>query len=518
MGALAYLDFCYAKHQLAAIFRSPGRLALWLPYVAMIAILALRRATFSATGGTQTDFNISAVDAPLFATLAAGTYLIAIGLVVGLAGTGRFAAFRSRAEALALANAGISSLVVAFWLQLRRFAGSGPRWILTVVYLFAFATPHARSSHMPHITLAALAGFAALAMVELPAFLASRRRFGGIVAPLGWTLVAAGVAYALLGALGPDIWSRGIALVRVDPGRWLMALVVGKGPAVALAFAFLPALAAFAMALAGDAMPELYQATTQAFARRERGAHRPAEFQARAVRAAGIPAGALAILWQEWVGLRRRPAGLRVWALTFALWGCAGLAIVYDLVVLREGAIVIALSGFALSAAFSIALTGSVTIADDLAKPIWWLGRDPLIARIAVWTFSRAWRGGASFAMLPLVVGFGTGDAPLALAGALSAFVTWWTLSALGVGLYSAFPSRIDERGPIVLLRFIGFTVLLLPAVVAGALAGVFTHVPALGACAASALLAVEATGAIAFAAWRISENGAGIATLERAG
>jgi hypothetical protein len=46
----------------------------------------------------------------------------------------------------------------------------------------------------------------------------------------------------------------------------------------------------------------------------------------------------------------------------------------------------------------------------------------------------------------------------------------------------------------------------------------VLTHVPAFAACAAAALLAAEATGAIAFAAWRITGNGAGIAALERAG
>jgi hypothetical protein len=141
-----------------------------------------------------------------------------------------------------------------------------------------------------------------------------------------------------------------------------------------------------------------------------------------------------------------------------------------------------------------------------------------LIARIAVWTVARAWRGATSFAMLPLALGLASGNAPLAFAGALSAAVAWWTLCTLGVGLYAAFPSRVDERGPIVLLRLLGFGVLLLPAVVAGALTQAFTREPALAAGAASALLAAEATGAIAFAAWRLSENGAGVAALERAG
>ncbi|MGP6156974.1 MAG: hypothetical protein ACLPYS_05595 [Vulcanimicrobiaceae bacterium] len=519
MGALAYLDYCYAKHQLGAILRSPGRLALWLPYVVMIAVLAVRRATLSTAGPTPDDIGITTVEAPLFATLAGGTYLVAFGLVMGLAGTGRFAAFRSRAEAFAFANAGLSSLSVAFWLQLRRFVGSWPRWILTVIYLFAFASPHSRSGPMSHVTLAALVAFAALAMVELPAFLASRRRFGGVVAPLGWTLVAVGAAYALLAALGPESWSHGIALVRLDPGRLLLAIVAGKGPAFALAAAVPAALAALAVVLGRDSMPELYRATTQAFARRERGAHRPARFHARALRAVvRIPAGSFAILWQDWVALRRRPGGLRLWLLAFALWGCAGLAIDYDLMVLGDLSIATALSSLALIASLSIALTASVTIADDLAKPIWWLGRDPLLARVAVWTVARSWRGGTSFAMLPLAIGFGTGDAPLALAGASSAVVAWWTLSALGAGLYAAFPSRIDERGPMVLLRLFGFGLLLAPAVAAGTLVQVLAHAPVLACFAASIVLAVEASGAIAFAAWRISENGAGIAALERAG
>jgi hypothetical protein len=517
MGALAYLDFCYLKHQIEAILRSPGRLAMWLPYAVMIAVLGIRRATLTtstAPGGLE----LSTIEEPLFATLAAGTYLVAFGMVAGLAATGRFAAFRSRAEAIAIANAGISSLAVALWLQVRRFVGSWPRWILTILYLFAFAAPHGAAGPSSHVTIATLVAFSALAMVELPVFLASRRRFGGFVAPLGWGLALVGAAYALLAAFGPQSWARGVAFAHFDPGRWLLAIVAGSGPALALAAAVPPALAALAIVLAADAMPELYQATAQTFARRKRGAHRPARFRAHAVRAAAIPAGSLAILWKDWVTLRRRPGGLRLWALQFVLWAAAGIAIDYDILVLGDLGIATALCSLGLIAALSLVLTASVTIADDLSKPLWWLGRDALSARIAMWTFARAWRGGTSFAMLPLAVGVGTGDLTFALAGTLGALVAWWTLGALGVALYAAFPGRVDERGPVVLLRLLGFGLLLSPAVAAGAVSETLTNAPALAVCLAAAVLAAEATGAIAFAAWRISENGAGIAALERAG
>jgi len=233
---------------------------------------------------------------------------------------------------------------------------------------------------------------------------------------------------------------------------------------------------------------------------------------------ARIPAGALAILWQDWMALHRQPGARRLWAFGFAAWGALGLAVAYDVRVLHDGALASSLLSIAFFVALSIALTSTVSIADDLNKPIWWLARDPLTARVAVWTFARAWRGGTSLALLPLAAGLGMGSVWFALAGAASALFLWWVLTALGVALYAAFPSRIDERGPILFLRFAGYVALLLPPAAAGGLAAVTTAAPLLAASAAGVVLAAEALAAIAFAAWRFSENGAGIATLERSG
>ncbi len=518
MRALVYLDFCYTKHQCAAMFRSPGRLALWLPYLALFALFGFQRTAGQAPIGTGTHLGVLEVSP--FATLVAGVYLATFGLAVGLATAGRVAAFRSRSEALAVVNAGVPSRTISSWIQIRKLIGAWPRWFVMLASLFVLFAPARSSSHgMTHVAGATFAGFAALAMVELPAFLASRRRFGALVGPCGWALALAGATYALLGALGPTIWSRGIALLGLDPGRWLLAIVQGNAQALAFDASVPVALGLGALLLGGDALPELYEASAQAFARRERTFYQRGRSCERARRSdVRIPAGALAILWRDWIAVQRQPGTRRLWAFGFAAWGAIGLAVAYDVRVLRDDAIASSLLSVAFFIALSIALKATVAVADDLNKPIWWLAADPLAARVAVWTFARAWRGGTSLAMLPLAAGVGTGSVPFALAGAASALFLWWTLTALGVALYAAFPSRIDERGPILFVRLAGFGALLLPPAAAGGLVTVMTAAPLLAASAAGVVLAAEALGAIAFAAWRFSENGAGIAALERSG
>jgi hypothetical protein len=516
--ALAYLDFSYAKHQCAAILRSPGRLALWLPYLALFALFGLQRITGQSP--IETGAQPGVLEVSTFATLVAGAYLAVFGLAVGLAAAGRVAAFRSRSEALAFVNAGVPSRTVSSWIQVRKFVAAWPRWLVMLASLFVLVAPARSSPHgMAHVAGATFAGFVALTMIELPAFLASRRRFGALVGPCGWALALIGATYALLGALGPTIWSRGIELLRLDPGTWLLAVGRGNAQALVLVASVPVALGLGALLLGGDALPELYEASAQTFARRERRFYQRGRSCERARRVdVRIPAGALAILWQDWIAVQRQPVTRRLWAFGFAVWGAIGLAVAYDVRVLQDDAIASALLSIAFLVALSVSLTATVAIADDLNKPLWWLAADPLAARVAVWTFARAWRGGTSLAMMPLAAGLGTGSVPFALAGAASALVLWWALSALGVALYAAFPSRVDERGPILFLRFAGFAALLLPPAAAGGLVAGMTAVPLLAASAAGVVLVAEAFGAIAFAAWRFSENGAGIAALERSG
>jgi hypothetical protein len=517
VGALAYLDFAHARNQAAAVLRSPARLALWTPYLLMLMFLSVRRAFSAHHPGSDA----SLVLAPPVATLLAGGFICALGVMAGLAAGGRATAFRSRSEAIIFVNAGVPSLAIALCLQVRKFLSAWPRWLVTVLYLFVFLATRAAGNKLGlSLALGSFAVFASLSTVELPVYLLSRRRFGAIAGYLGWTAAVAGGTYAAIGLAGNGVWTRAIALLGYDPGAWLRAIVAGDARALAVLCA-IPIMLVLAIAAFGrDAIPELYAVSMQMFALNERRRSRTQLFDAHvsSERArARVPSGALAIVWQDWVGVRRRRGGPWLWIAAAAFWSAMGAGITYALMT-SDSMLATSLVTTSLGLALGVPLMATISIAEDLAKPIWWLAADPLLSRLTAWTFSRSWRGGTSVALLPIVMGVSSGRPAFAVVGALGAIGVWWTLYALGLALYAAFPSRTDERGPIMFLRFVLSGALLVPAFVAGLFGYDATQNGVLAFAFAIGVLLVEGLAALAFATYRFSEQGASIAMLERAG
>lgn len=156
----------------------------------------------------------------------------------------------------------------------------------------------------------------------------------------------------------------------------------------------------------------------------------------------------------------------------------------------------------------------SVSLADDLRKPLWWISSANLAQRLWAWLYAGAWRLAAGTA-----VGF--------CSAALAAHRPWFILPAvpiavifslylktLGLAAYALFPSKIDARGPVAALR-IGLTYLALLPCAIGASLGILVHSPALGAAGSLACLAAETYGLVAFATWRISGAGLSVAIEE---
>jgi hypothetical protein len=519
MSALAYLDLHYLRNAIGAILRSPGRLALWLPYLAVLGYFAYARAGNAASA--PHTLSSAQLSHPM-ATAIGGAFLGMLGFGLLRSGGSRVASFRSPAEAVLFANAGITPRALVTWLQVRRFASTGPRWIAALVcYIAAFAPGNAGLGELGRMFVASLIAAAVLTTVELPAFLAQRRGAGWLVVAAAWGTIALGFAYAIGGA-AILIGDEGIApavlrALHADPAHAVFALVEGP-PLATLAFAALPLLlVAVCPLLSRDAFPEFYAATLETHAMRERirGGGR---LDARTVSAgsgARIPPGALALVWKDWVALRRRRYGLWPTVLAFLFWAAIGSTIAFTAA--GDPSLGYALLGFAGMFVLFVPAAVSHGLIAELSKPIWWLSRSSLRARLAAWTFARSWRGAVALAGLPLAMGVLAHSAGLTLAAFPAAAAAWWSLYGLGLLLYAAFPSRADMRGPVALLRFMATAVFLVPPAVMFVYVASLAHSGAAAVAASLGLLVAQGALALEIAVRRIETNGAALVTLERA-
>ncbi len=514
MRALAYLDGRYLLNQLRRIVTSPGRLALWATYAAVIAA-----GSYNRFAGPRPPAMLGTGPHPL-GTAAAGAFLAMLGVTIGVAAAGRVSAFRSTAEALLFVNAGIPPLTLAVWLQIRKLFGTAARWLFSILFTFILIVPRSTGpEQLSRGLVAAVAAAAAIMTAELPAFLLARKPWGGFVAPLGWTLAAAGALYAAIGfagAVGERRFGTATALaLHFDPGNVVGAIV--SSWTAPLLLCVIPLLLIVSIVLlARDSVPELYAATLNSFEWRNRRRKEQLVDAASSVRAERIPAGALTIVWKEWIGFRRSRGGTLRWLLAFLFWLGLGGAVAWADANGDRG-LVLPLVGFAMTLVVLVPLAASVSLLEDLAKPIWWVSHASLRSRIIAWTFAKAWRNGLAFAAFLLPLAIAGGDALAALLAIPLGIALWTSLNALGVALYAAYPSRIDARGPIFFVRAVATGIFLLPAAMLFGFVSMLTHNALIGATLGAIVIVLEGLLAIEFAASRFDENGAGISMLERA-
>jgi hypothetical protein len=517
MKALLYLELHYARHQCAAILRSPLRLALWLPYLISIAYIAYLRLT---TPHHAAFLNLG-VAHPRSATVVGGLYFGALGVTAGLAAGGRVAAFRTGAEAVLFSNAGVRPLAIALWLQVRKLAMGSLRWFASLAYVFVVAAPaHESGSTLARALFGAVLAVGAIMCCELPSFLLARRA-GFPLAPFAWALAFFGFAFAVAAVLGPRFRTPLIETLHVDPGRFAAALLDGgAGPILDLAL-LSSFLVLSILALANDAIPELYAATQRTLAvrsRRRRFTNETTFAAAGTATVARVPAGSLALIWKDWVAFRRGRGTLRLWLFGAAFWTLCGAGTAFAAERYDDPTPLFSLAAMSATLVFLSAPFGaSVGLAADLAKPLFWLSSAPLRARIAAWTFARAWRGGTAIALGPLAAGIVAQDVVLGVGALPLSLATYWSLQCLGVGLYAIFPNPVDSRGPMMLLRMLLTAIYVVPAVGVAALAGALEFPPLFGAIGFVLMLALEGWLVIEAASYRFREHGASLATLSRA-
>jgi hypothetical protein len=528
-GALAFVEYASARNAARSIARSPGRLALWVLWGAILLTLIVVRVL---------EGRNAAVPAPIVSHYGAleliGFFAAMAGVSIAMPAAGWLQAFRSKAEARMLSSTGLRAQDIAVWLQLRAGTFRAAQVGTPLLCVLLGAGGHGASSRaVLGALLATAAGISIVAELPLPAFLLARRLgaaplviFGGCVALLGALCAVAGVAEHVD---APGIARLILHLLRFDPAPAAIWFLSGAPAALALAFA-IPLLLLCAVApLAQDALPDLYAVSMKSLELIESNRSGRVEAHADAAHAAAAHrtpprffTRTRTLLWSDWTTFKRTRGALVKWLA--ALIGSAALG-GFVLFAERFGvdrSEADGLLGGLWALALIIPLMTSVSLADEISKPIWWLAPSALRERLTMWSIAHSWRGGVALGIGPTVLGIGSGDAALALGSLPLALAVWWFLGVLGVALYAAFPNKLDRSGPALFFRFLSIGALLVPllTVFLAAIfllhAGAVPHTVAL-ACLATAGIAVgEAILLIEFAAYRIGRNAVGLALLER--
>jgi hypothetical protein len=515
--ALCELEARYARNQVWVLLRSPGRLAIWIPYL----VLALGLGTWRLTAGQGAAQPILGGDPGAFATLAGGAYLTAFGFALARHASGRIAAFRCNAEALLCVDAGVSPSALTAWLMGRKLGGALLRWTATLLlYAAAFAPPGASREALARTLVAALVAALALAALEIPAYLAGRRRIANALISLGWVICGAGAVQGLaaLAELFGDTHAapRIVAAFGFDSGAAVRGILSGQGDAF-WAFLALPLVPLALLAWIGDdAIAEIYEGTLH---RRGGAAARPAPARddRRPSSTGFVPPGLAALLWKDWLALRRGGGLARAAGALFA-WAAFGTVLASALAPGQDGGLAMGLIAIAIMVVALVPVMTAGGLAEDLGTPLWWLAPSSLRRRLGLWTLSRTWAGGVALSGLPLALGIAMGRPVEAALGVPAALLLWWSMNSLALALYAALPGRFDLRGPIGVVRMFAAIAYLYPPLCAFALVNMGLDDPLAAPAAAAGMLGLQGYASLWFAAQRFKRGGVALARSERAG
>jgi hypothetical protein len=516
--ALFYLEGTFIRNQIAQIVRSPGRLTLWLLYFGSLLLLGIGR---MHAGKYAPPPEVTAISTRALFTAFGAAFVAMIGGAAVYHALGSVIAFRSRAEGLLFNNTGISSGEVVRFLQIRKLIAPVTRFLWTIVLNFMVLTPpHADRSQVIRIFAASILIAAIISTLEIPMFLLGRRGFAPAIALAGTAVAGTGAYFVMAGLL--RLMSVDIVpawLEPADPGRFVEALMTGNPLALAALLAIVSALVLLAFALGGDAMPDLYAATNKMFDKfeRARSATQGARYGPAEHETANIPAGSLALLWKSWITLRRQRGAMLWLGLSAGISAIVGGT--FALLARQHGDSLGVWQTMATLISFAalIPVFIVVTVADDLAKPIWWMTAPSLFSRLAMLTLSRSWRSAIVVGTAPFVLALFTAPLTAAMLIYPTALALWWALNASALAIYSAFPSRIDFRGPLFVFRVIATIFITSPML--GIFMFTVERTASLTLSLAGAIVSAILTGlpAIAFAAWRLRYRGVASSLLERA-
>lgn len=520
LSALFYLEMRQLVNQVHAIVSRPLRLgmyALAVLYFVSLGVLRVAVGHRPAVAHLAEPY-ASAVFFASLALLAFTTYVAASGHV----GT-----FSSPADARFIIGSRISERVALTWLQLRRHASRLVRVGLFVLFYFIFFGGQIR---FLGVGLSALFGTVIAGSLAIPSLALAQRTRAPVRPIIAWCIVLASATCLLLLASRVSSLASPAAdaIEHLRAGAVTNALLAGNEGALAV-LALVAIVASIASLFSGrDLYPELYAASQRVAlsgirARRGMMFAREQRYEARSVPGAErllLPAGSTAtIFWKEYLGFARSTGAQRTFWICLAIAGVAG-------VVLAEVAAQqhhrMELAAFA-SAAFAIAnvfilfmaFSTGIALRDDLAKPLWWMGRDPLWLRLVAWVAGASWRLVAYAAVGLAAAAIVARWAGLAYAGIPIAIALVVYVRSIGLALYALFPSALDQRGPLGMVRAFLCYLLAAPVIAAVAVTGLILRSGSAAFTVGIASTLLLAYLLLLFAAWRIEGSGAAFARAE---
>jgi len=521
---LAYLDSHQLLHRVQTIFRQPGRALVYVLVIGYFVMIQMLR--------SHTRLPVVAVAVPEpFASAIMFSFVALIGVITYGAASGFVGVFSSAADARFLCGSRIPEATVVTWLQLRRCASMVLRTAFAIL-LYAFV-PHAvnfASTGLIGFTVIAGTLFTAataVPMLKLRAAVGSRfaRTFAAAIVAAGLLPLA-----ILLGSLlspGLDPWAH--AIQSIGAGYAINALFHGNAAGLTSFYAAAAAMLCLSFVTGRDLYPELYASSLRVQTFRQRRRRLPGFVTGeRAYQASGPLApsrifegarGAWTIAWKEWIAFMRAPGARRMF--WFGLIACAlAGAILGNVAKHSRNPLGTALAlGVSISNMVIIFITiaSSFGLAEDLRKPLWWMGPDPIWLRLLAWVLATSWRLSICMAIGIIVFAATLGLSVIAVAGIPIAIATAVYLRSIGLALYALLPSGLDQRGPLAMLRALLTYLFALPAIAASVTAALITHSLAMSVSAGIALALAEALLLIAFAAVRIQGRGATFAQAEAA-
>ena len=522
-SALAYLELRQAYNHVRHALRQPARLIMYALAIAYFVFVGGAR--FWAAG--HHHHRIGGIPEPYASALFFGALLV-LSLVLVSAAGGRTGAFTSLADARFLIGSHLRERNVIVWLQLR----TSWRLIARMLFLIIFYTIlYSSAGSFLGMVLSMMAFIAFAASLAIPT-MRLQRRFG---TRIGYVLPAVTGACGLagLGALGvaalyPQQAHIGAVVVHVGFGRLVQSMFAGAWLPIASLFALTLLAGTTAYWGARDLYPELYRGSSRALDFVRRRKRNPFAFQSAGrgpsravtserVSASGGMRGAWSLLWKDWVVFKRSRGPSSVFVIGAIVASVAGVG--FGVFVRRMPHPLAASIGLGASLAnllvIFVALYSATSLAADIGKPLWWLNADALRARLYVHVAATSWRLAVCIALSLIAWAFVIQNAMFALAAIPLAICVVAFLRAIGLALYSVFPSAIDQRGPIAMLRVFALYLLVLPPLAAGTMTAIFTHVAAGGIGVAVAFAIVEALLLVEFAAYRIARSGVAFARAE---
>ena len=522
LSALGFLEYRQIVNRIRDTARQPGRALVYVLVIAYFIFMGIMR-----SHGHVAAFPMRTVPEP-YATALMLAYVSLLGIVCYGAASGIAGAFSSAADARFLTRSLIPERTVVLWLQLRRSVRSVGRMLFSIVlYTLIFS----RSGTFAGIALAIAGGTlvataAAIPMLKLRAV--SGQRFAQT---LGAAIATAGILplTIMLSSLAqPGMEPAARIIERSGLGTAFNALFNGNVLALVALYVFAFAIGALAFAVGTGLYPDLYAASMRVlnFQEKQRRGGAAAfsmehSYERRRNRGGGIFVdrlrGPWTIAWKEWIAFARSPSMQRIFVL--GLIGCAAGGAICGAIASRSHdplGETIALGTSAINVVIILVAMGSaIGLGNDLRKPLWWMGPDPLWMRLFAWIAGTSWRLTVCLAVGLAAWSIAIHLPVVALAGIPIAIAAVFYLRAVGLALYALFPATIDQRGPLAIVRALVTYAFAAPPLVAGIVVGVIFKSVGGGVFCGIALSVVEALALIAFASARISGRGVAFAQAE---